>query len=77
DNPRHPTHWHVRNYGLMTANCIGLHDFTGDPSQRDDLLIPEGESRSWTWRIVVHDGDAQVAQLAERYQDFVHPPKVG
>jgi hypothetical protein len=76
DNPRYPTHWHVRNYGLMTANCIGLHDFTGDPSQRDDLVIPEGESRSWTWRIVVHDGDAQVAQLAERYQDFVHPPKV-
>ena len=75
-NPRYPTHWHVRNYGLMTANCIGLHDFTGDPSQRDDLVIPEGESCSWTWRIVVHDGDAQVAQLAERYQDFVHPPKV-
>jgi len=76
DNPRYPTHWHVRNYGLMTANCIGRHDFTGDPSQRDDLVIPLGESRSWRWRIVVHDGDAQAAQLAERYQDFLHPPQV-
>lgn len=76
ENPRYPTHWHVRNYGLMTANCLGLHDFTGDPKQRADLVIPAGESLGWRWRVVVHMGDAQAAHLSERYQDYVHPPSV-
>lgn len=76
ENPRHPTHWHVRNYGLMTANPIGLHDFTGDPEQRWDLVIPEGESVTFRYRVMIHDGDAASGQVGDRYQDYVHPPKV-
>jgi len=75
-NPRYPTYWHVRNYGLMTANCFGLHDFTGDPAQRADLVMPAGQSLGWRWRVVVHSGDADAASLVERYQDFVHPPLI-
>ena len=26
-NPRHPTWWHARDYGLFAANPFGLHDF--------------------------------------------------
>ena len=26
-NPRHPTRWHVREYGLLSANPFGLHDY--------------------------------------------------
>ncbi|HEX6972444.1 MAG TPA: PmoA family protein, partial [Limnochordia bacterium] len=29
-NVRYPTPWHVRAYGLMTANCFGLRAFSGD-----------------------------------------------
>ena len=76
ENPRYPTYWHVRNYGLMTANCFGLHDFTGDPDRRADLVLPAGQSLGWRWRVVVHAGDAQAASLVERYQDYVHPPRV-
>lgn len=76
DNPRYPTHWHVRNYGLMTANPMGLHDFSGDPNKRWDLIIPEGESITFRYRVMIHDGDARFAQVSDRYQDFVHPPKV-
>ncbi len=76
DNPRYPTHWHVRNYGLMTANPIGLHDFTGDPENRWDLVIPEGETLSWLYRVMIHDGDATDAQVADRYHDFANPPIV-
>jgi len=76
ENPRHPTHWHVRNYGLMTANPIGLHDFTGDPENRWDLVIPEGQTMSWRYRVMIHDGDAIYAQVADRYHDFVNPPSV-
>ena len=26
-NPRHPTWWHARHYGLVAANPFGVHDF--------------------------------------------------
>jgi len=76
DNPRYPTHWHVRNYGLMTANPIGLHDFTGDPGRRWDLVIPAGESVGWRYRVLIHDGDARQAQVAEHWHNLVNPPQV-
>ena len=47
ENPRHPTFWHVRDYGLMTANCFGRHHFIGNPDDRWELVIPAGESRTW------------------------------
>ena len=75
-NPRHPTHWHVRDYGLMTANCFGLHDFTGDPNSRWDLAIPAGESRTWCYRVLVHEGDAAEGHVVVHYHDYVHPPQV-
>jgi hypothetical protein len=75
-NPRHPTHWHVRNYGLMTANCFGLHDFTADPSNRWDMVIPAGESRTWRYRVLVHEGNAAEGKAAVHYHDYVHPPQV-
>ncbi len=76
DNPRFPTHWHVRNYGLMTANPMGLHDFTGIPGNTWDLEIAAGETVAWRYRVIIHSGDAARAQIADRYQDFVAPPLV-
>ncbi len=75
-NPRHPTHWHVRDYGLMTANCFGLHDFTADPDNRWDMVIPAGESRTWRYRVLIHEGDAGEGKAAVHYHDYVHPPQV-
>ncbi len=75
-NPRHPTYWHVRNYGLMTANCFGVHHFTGDADNRQDLVIPAGESRTWRYRVLVHHGDASQARVAAHYHSFAHPPTV-
>ena len=76
DNPRYPTYWHVRNYGLMTANPIGLHDFTADPNRRWDLVIPAGTSVGWRYRVLIHDGDARQASVAEHWHDFANPPQV-
>jgi len=76
DNPRHPTHWHVRDYGLMTANCFGLHDFTADPTNRWDLVIPAGGACTWRYRVLVHEGDAGEGRTVVHYHDYVHPPQV-
>jgi hypothetical protein len=41
-NPRHPTYWHSRGYGLHAANIFGVHDFTGDAAQDDSMTIESG-----------------------------------
>ena len=76
DNPRHPTHWHVRNYGLMTANPFGLRDYTRDPAQRGDLLLQNSARLTFRYRVLIHRGNAQDADLHARYQDLAHPPAV-
>lgn len=76
-NPRFPTHWHVRDYGLMTVNPFGLHDFTGDTNAHlGDLIVPPYESRVFRYRILIHRGDATAGEVRERYHDFVNPPIV-
>ncbi len=76
-NPRYPTHWHVRSYGLMTANPFGLHDFYNDPdTHRGDWTIPAYESRNFLYRVLIHRGSAAEADVRERYHDFVNPPRV-
>jgi len=76
ENPRYPTYWHVRDYGLMTANCFGVHDFTRNPENRWDLLIPSGESRTWRYRVLIHKGDTRDDKVAAHYHGFVNPPQV-
>jgi hypothetical protein len=76
-NPRFPTHWHVRDYGLMTVNPFGIHDFVGDTNAHlGDLIVPPYESRVFRYRILIHRGDAIVGQVRDRYHDFVNPPVV-
>jgi hypothetical protein len=75
-NPRFPTYWHVRAYGLMTANCVGRHHFTNDPDNRWDMPIAAGESRTWRYRVLIHHGDVQAAQVPVYYEGFAYPPSV-
>jgi len=76
DNLRHPTNWHVRNYGLMTANCFGLSYFYGDESVVGDHTLADGDSLIFKYRLFIHDGSTEEADVGERYHDFVNPPKV-
>jgi hypothetical protein len=76
-NPRYPTHWHVRAYGLMTANPFGLHDFYKDPdTHRGDWTIPAYESRNFLYRVLIYRGSTAAANVRERYHDFVNLPVV-
>ena len=55
-NPRHPTYWHVRGYGLFTANPFGVRAFTQDSGQDGRFVIPAGESAVFNYRLIVHPG---------------------
>ena len=75
-NLRHPTGWHVRNYGLMTANCFALHDYKADPSIDGSHTLAAGEDLVFRYRLLIHKGDASLGRVAARYHDYVNPPAV-
>ena len=57
-NPGHPTPFHVRAFGLITH--IGTHDWT----------LKANQSQSLHHRLIFHTGDANSANLDERYKEF-------
>jgi Methane oxygenase PmoA len=69
-NPRHPTTWHVRDYGLFAVNPFGLHDMEKKPVGAGDLTIPAGESVTFRYRFYIHEGDEQQAKVAEMYKEY-------
>jgi hypothetical protein len=75
DSFRYPTYWHVRDYGLMAANPFALGDYTGGRKNGSHLL-EEGESLLFRYRVVLHAGSTEAADIRGRYLDFVSPPEV-
>jgi hypothetical protein len=70
-NPRHPTWWHVRDYGLFAANPFGQHDFESLPDKTaGNLVVPAGKSVTFRYRFYLHEGDDQQAKVAERYKEY-------
>jgi hypothetical protein len=69
-NPKHPTWWHVRDYGLFAANPFGVHDFEKKPEGTGDITIPAGESLTFKYRFYFHKGDTEQAKVAEYYREY-------
>ncbi|MFT5687677.1 MAG: hypothetical protein ACI8PQ_000507 [Planctomycetota bacterium] len=69
-NPRFPTWWHARDYGLVAANPFGAHDFEKKPAGTGDLRLEKGSSIEFTWRIVIRSGAAERSELIEEYTHF-------
>jgi sugar phosphate isomerase/epimerase len=69
-NPKHPTWWHVRTYGLFAANPFGMHDFEGKPKGTGNIVIPAGQSLTFKYRFYFHKGDEKQGKVAERYRDY-------
>ena len=73
-NPRHPTWWHVRDYGLFAANAFGQAQFEKlDNKSAGDYTIPAGKTVTWKYRYYFHAGDEQQGQVAARYAEFTQP----
>jgi hypothetical protein len=43
-NPKYPTFWHARGYGLNAANPFGEHDFFSDKTRDGGITIPAAGS---------------------------------
>lgn len=70
-NPRHPTWWHVRDYGLFAANPFGKHDFEKLADKAaGKLTVPAGESVTFRYRFIFHEGNTQSADLQKKYQQY-------
>ncbi len=69
-NPRHPCWWHARDYGLLAANAVGQHYFERKPKGSGNLVLAPGESLTFSYRILFHEGDTGAADIATRYREF-------
>jgi hypothetical protein len=71
-NPRYPTPWHARDYGLVAANEFGLHTFDKNvPAGAGDFKIAKGETATFRYRVLLHAGDATAAKVADKYREFI------
>ena len=67
---RHPTYWHARGYGLLSANPFGLSFFLHDSHGDGSYTIPAGKSMDFRYRVFIHEGSYQEAHVAEQYSEY-------
>jgi hypothetical protein len=69
-NPRHPTYWHARGYGMFAANIFGVSDFENDTSRDGSMTLEPAQELRFRYRVVIHPGDAVSAGIAKMYADY-------
>lgn len=74
DSFRYPTTWHVRDYGLFAANPFGWKDF--GRKEPGEHVLPAGESLTFRYRVILHEGDTATADLPSAFAAYATPPKV-
>jgi len=70
-NPKYPTYWHARGYGLLAANPFGEHDFCNDKNRDGSLTIPPRQNLTFRYRVLIHHGDARQAEIAKAYVQYL------
>ncbi len=68
-NINYPTRWHARDYGLLAANPFGAKSF-GDKVQAGGFTLKNGESQTQRYRLLLHEGDLQAANLEKTWEAF-------
>ncbi|HUW19102.1 MAG TPA: PmoA family protein [Sedimentisphaerales bacterium] len=72
----YPTYWHVRNYGLFSANPLGQGDFQRQSKYKKNPVIPlrltlkKGEKAHFRFLVVVYEGIKTKEDLEERFKEF-------
>jgi hypothetical protein len=70
ENLRHPVRWHARAYGLFAANPFGLAALTNDKSLNGEVTLEPGKSLRYRYRLIIHPGDAESADIAGLWQKY-------
>ena len=70
-NPKHPTFWHARGYGLFAANIFGERDFLADKTRNGGITLSPGGQLRFRYRVIIHPGDVSSAGIAGLYQQYV------
>lgn len=68
-NPNFPTFWHARGYGLFAANPLG-EKVLPEGKKDFDLTLEPGKSATFTYRVVILDGQAQPQDVEKAYKEF-------
>jgi predicted alpha/beta hydrolase len=69
-NPKHPTYWHSRSYGLFAANIFGEHDYYNDKTRNGSVTVEPGNSLRFRYRVVIHPGDYASEDIAGMYKKY-------
>lgn len=71
---RFPTFWHVRTYGLFTANPFGAKSL--DKTAADcAFTLQKGEHVRLRHRLIFHQGDERAAKIAEAFEAYAKEVK--
>jgi hypothetical protein len=69
-NPRYPTTWHARDYGLVAANPFGYSYFFKGEGKKGTLTIKSGESVTFRYGFLFHPGGHDADKLKAVYDLF-------
>lgn len=74
----YPTYWHVRDYGLFSANPLGQGDFQRQRPRKYrknkvmpfQLTLEQGETVHFRFLVIVYEGFRTNQQIEERFKKF-------
>jgi len=70
ENPRHPTYWHARGYGLFAVNIFGRNAFTNKKEPDGSMTLKPGEKIRFRYRVVIHPGTLADAHMDDLYKAY-------
>lgn len=70
ENPRYPTWWHARTYGLFAANPFGQHDFEKAPAGSGDIELGPDDHLFFRHQLLVFDGAVAAKRIEQEWVDF-------
>jgi len=65
---RHPNPWHVRTYGLFTANPFGTKSIAKEKDGSFDL--ESGKTFSLRHRVIFHEGTTEEAKISQAWDEY-------
>jgi len=71
---RFPTYWHVRTYGLFTANPFGWSYFKSKDLDGSHT-VALGEAITLRYRFLFHRGDEKEGNVAEAFSAYAREPR--